>query len=164
MSWQLDNFLRPQGAFPPGFYLLREGWVNRPAPEAPLIRGMPTGPLAFLKMPGACGLRPCARTHHKKGLVPHLPVGCGWATNTANTAISDAARAVAVTLRFSSCWVALRPAVLAAARIWPSVSWQLDNFLPPQGAFPPGFYSLRGGWVNRPAPEAPLIRRMPTGP
>ena len=28
-------------------------------------------------MPGACGLRPCARTHHKKGLVPHLPVGWG---------------------------------------------------------------------------------------
>ena len=38
------DFLRPQGAFPPGFYLLWEGWVNRPAPEAPLIRGMPTGP------------------------------------------------------------------------------------------------------------------------
>ena len=28
------DFLRPQGAFPPGFYLLREGWVNCPAPEA----------------------------------------------------------------------------------------------------------------------------------
>ena len=38
------DFLRPQGAFPSGFYLLREGLVNRPAPEAPLIRGMPTGP------------------------------------------------------------------------------------------------------------------------
>ena len=38
------DFLRPLGAFPPGFYLIREGWVNRPAPEAPLIRGMPTGP------------------------------------------------------------------------------------------------------------------------
>ena len=61
------EFLRPQGAFPPGFYSLREGWVNRPAPEAPLI----------WEMPGACGLRPCARTHHKKGLVPHLPVGWG---------------------------------------------------------------------------------------
>ena len=38
------DFLQPQGAFPPGFYLLREGWVNRPAPEVPLIGGMPTGP------------------------------------------------------------------------------------------------------------------------
>ena len=38
------DFLRPRGAFPPVFYLLREGWVNRPAPEAPIIRGMPTGP------------------------------------------------------------------------------------------------------------------------
>ena len=42
------DFLRPQGALPPGFYLLQEGWVNRPAPEAPLIREMPTGPLAIL--------------------------------------------------------------------------------------------------------------------
>ena len=38
------DFLRPQEAFPPGFYSLRGGWVNRPAPEAPLIRGMPTVP------------------------------------------------------------------------------------------------------------------------
>ena len=49
--------LRSQGAFPPGFYLPREGWVYRPAPEAPLIRGMPTGPEAFLE-----------------------PAGCAWAT------------------------------------------------------------------------------------
>ena len=31
------DFLWPQVAFPPGFYLLRQGWVNRPVPEAPLI-------------------------------------------------------------------------------------------------------------------------------
>ncbi len=67
--------LRSQGAFPPGFYLLREGWVYRPAPEAPLIRGMPTGSEAFLEMPGACGLRPCAWPHPKKGLVPY---SSGW--------------------------------------------------------------------------------------
>ena len=54
--------------------------------------------------------------------------------------------------------------MLAAGRIWPSVSRQLDNFLRPQGAFPPGFYSLRGGWADRPAPEAPLIKGMPTAP
>ena len=60
-SWQLDNFLRPQGAFPQGFYLLREGWVHCPAPEAPLTRGMPTGPRAFLANSGrvwATALRP----------------------------------------------------------------------------------------------------------
>ena len=28
--------------------------------------------------------------------------------------------------------------------------------------FSPSYYSLRGGWVNRPAPDAPLIRGMPT--
>ena len=55
------DFLRPQGAFPPGFYLLRGGWVNCPAPEAPLTRGMPTGPRAFLTNSGrvwATALRP----------------------------------------------------------------------------------------------------------
>ena len=60
-SWQLDNFLRPQGAFPPGFYLLREGWVHCPAPEAPLTRGMPKGLRVFLTNSGrvwAPALRP----------------------------------------------------------------------------------------------------------
>ena len=28
-------------------------------------------------MPNVCGPRPCARTHHKKGLVSHLPVSWG---------------------------------------------------------------------------------------
>ena len=51
----------------------------------------------------------------------------------------------------------LRSAVLAAAaRIWLSVSRWLDNFLWPQRAFP-----TPGGLVDRPAPEAPLIRGMP---
>ena len=36
---------------------------------------MPTGSEAFLEMPGACELQPCARTHLKKGLVPH---SSGW--------------------------------------------------------------------------------------
>ena len=64
------DFLRPQEAFPPNFYLLREGWVNRPAPEAPLIRRMLTGPEAFLG-------NPAPGPTIKKGLVPHLPVGWG---------------------------------------------------------------------------------------
>ena len=38
---------------------------------------MPTGPEALFGMPDASGLRPCARTHLKKGLVPHLPVSWG---------------------------------------------------------------------------------------
>ena len=36
-------------------------------------------------------------------------------------------------------------AVFTAAQIRPSASWQLDNFLRPQGAFPPGFYPLSRG-------------------
>ena len=72
--------------------------------------------------------------------------------------------AAVLTLCFSSCWVAFQPAMLAVARIWPSVSWLLENFLRPQGAFPPGFYLLWEGWVNRLVPETPLIRGMLMGP
>ena len=45
--------------------------VYRPAPEEPLLWGMPTGSEAFLEMPGACGLWP----YPKKGLVPY---SFGW--------------------------------------------------------------------------------------
>ena len=31
----------------------------------------------FWQTPGACGLRPCARSHPKKGLVPYMPVKWG---------------------------------------------------------------------------------------
>ena len=58
-----------------GFNPFRWGYCL--APDAPLIRGMPTGPKVFLTMLGACGLRPCARTHLKKGLAPHLTVRRG---------------------------------------------------------------------------------------
>ena len=34
-------------------------------------------PRVFLGTPGTCGLRPCARSHLKKGLVPYLPVRWG---------------------------------------------------------------------------------------
>ena len=63
-----------RGAVPPGFNPLRRGWVYRPAPEAPILRGMPTGSEAFLEMPGVCGLRSCTWPHLKKGLVPYSSV------------------------------------------------------------------------------------------
>ena len=66
------DFLRPQGAIPPGFYPLRGGWVYCLAPPK---RGMPTGPKVFLAWPDACGLRPCDRAHLKNGLVPYSCVG-----------------------------------------------------------------------------------------
>ena len=59
-------------------FSLQGGWVNRPAPEAHLIRGMPTEPQAFLGNAGrvwAAALRP--DPPKKKGLVLHLPVRCG---------------------------------------------------------------------------------------
>ena len=129
------------------------GWVHRPAPEASLIRGMPTAPRAFLEMPDACGLRPCARSHPKKGLVPHLPVGWG----------EQQIPQINIGLNLSSCRVALRPAVLSAARIWPSVSRYLEISFGLRGPSP-RLLPASGGWVNRPAPEASLIRGMPTGP
>ena len=106
------DFLRPQGAFPSGFYLLREGWVHRKAPEAPLTRGMPTGQRAFLANSGrvwATALRPVPP---KKGLVQYMPVR--WGVHQIPQ--------INLVLHLSRCRVALRPAVLSAAQIWPSVS------------------------------------------
>ena len=48
------EFLRSQGAIPPGFYPLREGHCL--APVAPLLREMPMGLNVLLAMPDACGL------------------------------------------------------------------------------------------------------------
>ena len=71
-------------------------------------------------------------------------------------------KAVAViTLRFSSCWVTLWPAVLATARIRPNVSRQLEISFGLRG-LSPGLLSPSGGCCL--APEAPLIRGMPMGP
>ena len=65
----------PATAGHPPSLLLPSGGVYCLAPEVPLIRGMPTGPKAFLALPDACGLRPCDRTHLENGLVPHSYVG-----------------------------------------------------------------------------------------
>ena len=155
------DFLRPQGAFRPGFYSLRGGWVNRPVPEAPLIRGMPTGPCAFGGNAGcvwATALRP---DPPKKRPFATLARKVGRATNTP------------VQIILATDWFRSAPLQVLGSISVGRVVWFADlgecvsvpgDFLRPQRAFPPGFHSLRGGWVNRPAPEALLIRGKPTGP
>ena len=69
------TYLKPQGAVPSGFNPFSRGY--RLAPGVLLFKGIPTGPDAFLGMPGASRLQPSAWTHLKKGLVPHLPVWLG---------------------------------------------------------------------------------------
>ena len=64
----------------------------------------------------------------------------------------------------SRCRVALRPAVLSAARIWPSVSRCLEISFGLRGPSPRLLPPFEGGWVHCPVPEAPLTRGMPTGP
>ena len=147
-------FLRPQGAFPPGFYLLREGWVYCPAPEAPLTRGMPKGPRVFLTNSGrvwATALRPVPPK--KRPCAIHARK-VGRASNTADHSRSEP-------LQVSGSTSAGR--VICGTDLAGCVSVPGD-FLRPQGAFPPGFYLLREGWVHCPAPEAPLTRGMPKGP
>ena len=148
------DFLRPQGAFPPGFYLLREGWVHCPAPEAPLTRGMPRGPRVFLTNSGrvwATALRPVPPK--KRPCAIHARK-VGRASNTADQSRSEP---------FQLPGSTSAGRVICGTDLAECVSVPGD-FLRPQGAFPPGFYLLREGWVHRPAPEAPLIRGMPTGP
>ena len=95
-------------------------------------------------MPGASGLRPCARTHHKKGFMPHLPVGWGGQQiPQINLGLTP--------LQVSGSSSAGR--VICGTDLAECVSVPGD-FLRPQGAFPLGFYLLRVGWVNCPAPEA----------
>ena len=154
------DFLRPQGALPPGYYSLQGGWVNRTAPEVSRIRGMPTGPWAFLGNAGRGWATALRRPHRKKGLVPYLPVrwGCNkypGPDHFGNKLISDWTSPGAG-LHFA--WPCCRDAVRVECVSVPG------DFLRPQGAFSPGYYSLQEGWVNHPAPEAPLIRGMPTGP
>ena len=67
----LTGILERQGVVSPGFYHPWRGYVHRLAPEQPLFRGMPTGPDAFLGMPGVSRLPHCARTNLKKSLVPY---------------------------------------------------------------------------------------------
>ncbi len=78
----LVNILRSQGAFPPGFYLPREGWVYCPTPEAPQkgnadgtegIFGTCRMRVGYGPPPGPTIKRPCAI----------LARSVGRATNTA---------------------------------------------------------------------------------
>ena len=67
LSW---NYLWPQGGRPPRFPASSVGLGLLPGAWGVPKRGMQTGPEAFLELRDACGLRPCDRTHLKKGLVP----------------------------------------------------------------------------------------------
>ena len=93
-------------------------------------------------MPGACGLRPCARTHQKKALCHTCPLGgacnkyCSLSRSKSggcnNTALLQLLGSNSTGL--AGCGADLAEYVMAAG-----------DFLRPLGAFPPGFYPLRGG-------------------
>ena len=63
------EFLWPQGAIPSW------GWVYCLAPEAPLIRGMPTGRRYFGRCRTRVSFGPATKPTLKNGLVPHSCVG-----------------------------------------------------------------------------------------
>ena len=73
--YTLTSILEPQGVFLHALTLLGCGWVNRLASEASLLKGMPTEPEAFLKLPDASGPRPCYRNHLKKAMCHTRPSG-----------------------------------------------------------------------------------------
>ena len=60
--------------------------VNCLAPGASLCRRMPTEPEVFLKILGACALRPCAQTHLKKPCAILIRL-VGRKTNTSHAAV-----------------------------------------------------------------------------
>ena len=61
-----------------------------------------------------------------------------------------AMRQINLDLNLSSCRVALRPAVLSAAWIWPSVSRYLDISFGLRGPSPQAFTPFRGGLCSLP--------------
>ena len=72
--WLLTHhFLRPQRAISPGFYPIKEVYCL--APDARLIRGMPTRPLVFLENVGRVWAPVLRRNHLKKALCRACPFG-----------------------------------------------------------------------------------------
>ena len=94
------DFLRPQEAFPTGYYSLRRGWVNCPAPEAPLIRGMLTGPWAFWGNAGCVWATALRLNPPKKGLVSYLPVRWGGQQIPQSRSVWDQSRSTRLKSRF----------------------------------------------------------------
>ena len=83
----------------------------------------------FGKCRARVGYGPAPGPTIKKGLVPHLPVGWG----------GQQIPQINLVLHLSRCRVALRPTVLSAARIWPSVSRYLESSFGLRGPSPPDF-------------------------
>ena len=69
--WLVNSPFHP---IPTKLLLPLGSWVYCLAPEAPLIRRMPTGSKVFLALPEACGLCPCDRTRLKMALCQISPV------------------------------------------------------------------------------------------
>ena len=65
------DFLRPQGAIPPGFYPLRGGWVYCLAPQ----KGNADGAEGIFGFAGRVWASALRRAHLKNGLVPYSCVG-----------------------------------------------------------------------------------------
>ena len=139
-SWIISFGLR--GPSPQAFTPFRGGWVHCPAPEAPITRGMPTGPRAFLANSGRVwatvlrpvppNKRPCA-IHARK---------VGRASNTGSIII----------LHLFNCQVALCRLCLlrhisGQVRLG---SWIIS--FGPRGPSPQAFTPFRGGLRSLPGP------------
>ena len=98
-------------------------------------------------MPGACELRPCVGPTIKRPCAT-LARWVGRATNTADQYRSEP-------LQVPGSTSAGR--VICGTDLAECISVPGD-FLRPRGPFPQAYNPFGGGWVHRPAPEAPLIR------
>ena len=112
--------------------------------------------------PGPTQKRPCAIHARKVGrasntadhsrseplLVPYMPVRSGGACIKGMPKYRRSH--LDLNLNLSRCRVALRPAVLSAARIWPSVSRYLEISFGLRGPSPQAFTPFRGGLGSLP--------------
>ena len=128
------RFPSASGGLPPGFYLLREGWVHCPAPEAPLTRGMPKGPRVFLTNSGrvwATALRPVPPK--KRPCAIHARK-VGRASNTADQSRSAPLQVPGSTSAGS----------VICGTVWPSVLRYLEISFGLRGPSPKSFTPFGG--------------------
>ena len=144
------EFLRPQGAIPPGLYPLRGGWVYCLAPEAPQKGECRRGRRYFWPCRTRVGFGPATGPTLKTALC-HIRALVG--RNDKYRGPRGRSRAFVCGL--SSPVLGLHSVGRLTSGRFCRVCLGTGDFLRPQGAIPPGLYPLRGGWVYCLAPEAP---------
>ena len=134
------DFLRPQGAIPPGLYPLRGGWVYCLAPEAPQKGECRRGRRYFWPCRTRVGFDPATGPTLKTALC-HIRALVGRNDRYRG----PRGRSRAFVCGFSSPVLGLHSVGCLTSGRFCRVCLGTGDFLQPQGAIPPGLYPPSGG-------------------